>query len=70
MSIVVGWISKDWKDVPVNIIPKSFLKCGLSNAEDGKQDDILWDDSEQSGEGASFSENESVTEGSLDKLSD
>jgi hypothetical protein len=28
------------------------------------------DDSEQSGEGASFSENEIVTEGSLDKLSD
>jgi hypothetical protein len=34
------------------------------------QDDILWDDSEQSGKGASFLENEIVTEGSLDKLSD
>jgi hypothetical protein len=34
--------------VPVSIIPKSFLKCGLSNAEDGTQDDILWYDSEQS----------------------
>jgi hypothetical protein len=34
------------------------------------QDYILWDNSEQSGEGASSSENESVTEGSLDKLSD
>jgi hypothetical protein len=31
----------------------------VSNVEDGTQDDILWDDSE-----------ESVTEGSLDKLSD
>jgi hypothetical protein len=47
--------------VPVNITPKLFLKCFLSNAEDGTQDDILWDDSEQSGEGASASENESVT---------
>jgi hypothetical protein len=54
--------------VPVNIIPKSFLKCCLSNAEDGMQDDILWD--EQSVKGASSSENESATEGSLDKLSD
>jgi hypothetical protein len=32
----------------------------LSNAEDGTQDNILWDDSEQSCEGASLSENESV----------
>jgi hypothetical protein len=30
----------------------------LSNAEDRLQDDILWDDSEQSGEGSSSSKNE------------
>jgi hypothetical protein len=35
-----------------------------------KQGDILWDDSEQSGDGASFSENENASEGPLDKLSD
>jgi hypothetical protein len=35
--------------VPVNIIPKSFLKCCLPNVEYGTQDDILWDNSEQSG---------------------
>jgi hypothetical protein len=51
MSITVEWISKVWKGVPVNIISKSFLKCCLCNAEDGKQDYILWYDSEQSGEG-------------------
>jgi hypothetical protein len=56
--------------VPVSVIPKSFLKCCLSNAEDGIQDDILWDDSEQSGKGASSSENEGATEGSLVELSD
>jgi hypothetical protein len=44
--VIVEWISKAWKEVPVNIIPKSFFKCCLSNAEDGKQDDILWDGSE------------------------
>jgi hypothetical protein len=55
--------------VLVNIIPKSVLNCCLSNAADGTQDDILWDDSEQSAEGASSSENESGTEGSLDELS-
>jgi hypothetical protein len=65
----VEWISKAWKEVPVSIIPKYFLMCRLSNAEDGTQDNILWEDSEQSGEGASSSEYESVTEGSLDEQS-
>jgi hypothetical protein len=46
------------------------LKCCLSNAEDGRQDGILCDDSEQSSDGASSSENENATEGSLDELSD
>jgi hypothetical protein len=35
-----------------------------------RMEHITWDDSEQSGEGASSSENESATEGSLDELSD
>jgi hypothetical protein len=55
--------------VSVNIISKSALKFYLSNAEDGTQDDMLWDNSELSGEGTS-SENESVTERSLVELSD
>jgi hypothetical protein len=42
----------------------------LSNAEDGTQDDILCDDSEQSGKGASSSENDSATGGSLDECAD
>jgi hypothetical protein len=57
-SIIVEWISKTWKEVSVSII-------ALSNVEDGMQDAILWDDSEQSGEGSSASENESAIEGSL-----
>jgi hypothetical protein len=68
--ITVECISKAWIKVPVNIIPQSFLKRCLSKAGDGRHDDILWDDSEQSDVGASSSENESVNEGSLDKLSD
>jgi hypothetical protein len=60
---------KSLEEVSVNIIAQSFLNCSSSNAEDGRQG-ILWDDSEQSGDGASSSENESATEGSLSKLSD
>jgi hypothetical protein len=55
---------KAWKEVPVRIIAKSFSNCYLSIAKDGTQDDIIWDDSEQSGDGAPSSENESATEGS------
>jgi hypothetical protein len=54
----------------MNIIPQSFLKCCLSNAADGMQDEILWDNSKQSGEVPSSSENKSEAEGSLDELSD
>jgi hypothetical protein len=42
----------------------------LYNAEDAMQDDILWDDRERTGENASASVRESVSEESLDKLSD
>jgi hypothetical protein len=49
MLIIVEWIRKALKEVPVNIIPKPFSKCCLSNAEDETQDYIVWDDSEQSG---------------------
>jgi hypothetical protein len=42
----------------------------LANAEDGVQDNILSDDSEQRSEGTSSAENESAIEGSLDELSD
>jgi hypothetical protein len=69
-SVIVEWISKAWKEVAVTIIPKSFLKCCLSNTEDGTQDGILWDGSEENGEGASSSESEYATEGSLEELSD
>jgi hypothetical protein len=49
---------------------KIIFQCCLFNVEDGMQDDILWGDSEKSGEGASSSENESATEGLLDEFSD
>jgi hypothetical protein len=36
VSIIDEWISKAWKEVPVSIIPESFLK---HNLEDRTQDD-------------------------------
>jgi hypothetical protein len=68
--IIVVWISKAWKEVTINIILKSFLKCCLSNVANGSQDDILWGENRQSGRGASSSGNESEAEDSLHELSD
>jgi hypothetical protein len=69
-SIIMEWISKAWKKSVSQYYPKSVLKCSSSNAEHGLQDEILQDNSEQSGNGESSSENESANEGSLDELSD
>jgi hypothetical protein len=43
-ATLVEWISNAWKELKTDSITKSFLKCCLSNAEDGSQDDILWND--------------------------
>jgi hypothetical protein len=34
VSVIVEWISEVWKEVPDNMIRKSFLKGCLSNAAD------------------------------------
>jgi len=37
-------VSAAWKTIPESIIVRSFKKCGISNALDGSDDDILWED--------------------------
>jgi len=43
-SEVVRWVSAAWKAIPESIIVRSFKKRCISNALDGSEDDILWDD--------------------------
>ena len=43
-SEVARWVSAARKAIPVNIIVRSFKKCCISNALDGSEDDILWED--------------------------
>ena len=43
-SEVARWVSAAWKDIPDSIIVRSFKKCCISNALDGSEDDILWED--------------------------
>jgi hypothetical protein len=37
-------VSAAWKAIPESIIIRSFKKCCISNAVDGSEDDILWED--------------------------
>ena len=43
-SEVARWVSAEWEAIPESIIIRSFKKCCISNALDGSEDDILWDD--------------------------
>jgi len=38
------WVSAEWKAIPQSIIVRSFKKRYISNALDGSEDDILWED--------------------------
>ena len=37
-------MSATWKAIPESNIEKSFKKCCISNALDGSEDDVLWED--------------------------
>ena len=43
-SEVTRWVSAAWKAIPEIIIIRSFKKRCISNALDGSEDDVLWED--------------------------
>ena len=43
-SEVARWVSAAWKAIPESIVVRSFKKCCISNALDGSEDEILWED--------------------------
>jgi len=43
-SEVARWMSAARKAIPESIIIRSFKKCCISNALDGSEDDVLWED--------------------------
>ena len=47
LALVVGWVKEAWESIPPEMIKKSFLKTSISNALDGTEDDILWQDDEK-----------------------
>ena len=41
---VIDWTSTAWDSIDVDIIIRSFLRCGISNAVDGSEDDEIRDE--------------------------
>ena len=38
--------SEAWRDIPREMVAKSFLKCGITNSMDGSEDDFVFDSSD------------------------
>ena len=47
LTTVCEWVIKSWQNISISSVQKSFKKCGISNAMDGTEDDLLWLDDEQ-----------------------
>ena len=48
--MVLRWIDQAWREIPVELITRSFKSCGISDALDGTEDDAVWDDEEEEAE--------------------
>jgi len=53
-------VSAAWKAIPVSIIIRSFKKCCISNALDGSEVEILWEDDEDKDDSDWVTDNGSV----------
>ena len=44
-ELMCQWIGEAWRDIPREMVVRSFLKCGITNALDGSEDDCVFDSS-------------------------
>ena len=44
ITLIAAWLDEAWKSIPGSMIKNSFLKCGISNAIDGSENDALFVD--------------------------
>ena len=38
------WMDRAWREIPVDLIMRSFKSCGINNALDKTEDDLVWED--------------------------
>ena len=45
---VCQWNKESWQELSKEMVERSFKKCGISNALDGTEDDLVWEEEEDS----------------------
>ena len=45
---VCQWVKESWQELSKEMVEHSFKKCGISNALDGTEDDLVWEEEEDS----------------------
>jgi len=76
LAVVCQWVVDAWKEIPE--VAKSFLKCGISSAMDGSEDDELYsnmisddthdDDQNEDGEYCIDHYDDNITESEFNQL--
>ena len=46
-NLVLRWVHEAWREIPVEMVAKSFKTCGISNSLDGTEDDELYTEEAQ-----------------------
>jgi hypothetical protein len=67
-SEVARWISIAWKEVSPMIVQKSFQKCCVTNALDGSEDDLIWENNNDDDDQDSSSSDEDENSGNSDDM--
>lgn len=47
LNVICNWIKQTWDEIPTEMIQKSFLKCCITNALDGTEDDDVWEEEDE-----------------------
>ena len=47
-ATVCQWVKESWQELSKEMVERSFKKCGISNALDGTEDDLVWEEEEDS----------------------
>jgi len=42
--VVIGWVKTVWESIPLEMVRKSCLKCGISNKMDGTKNYAMYED--------------------------
>ena len=65
-NLVLRWVYETWREIPVEMVNKSFKTCGISNSLDGTEDDELYNEEAHEIDDEEEDEFETESEGESD----